>query len=216
MKQTFLLVTIITLFSITASAQIKKGSTLLGGQFFYNNSNVDWNTAQPDQTNKFGNFGISAGRALKENSVLGLYVSYGHARARNNYNGAVFTNSTADLYNAGVFFKKYKKLAKNFYFFGELGTGYVGRNQSQADVSGANEVKIKSSGGELYLTPGFSYSVLKKLQIEILIPGIAEIQYSVTKTTSLNNNSKENDFHISSNLNSSLLNSVGIGFRFIL
>jgi len=49
MKKTILLSVIISLSSLAVSAQIKKGSVLLGGQVSAYHSNTDWNTSQPDQ-----------------------------------------------------------------------------------------------------------------------------------------------------------------------
>jgi hypothetical protein len=216
MKKIFLLTTVITIFNLTTSAQIKKGSILLGGQISYYNSKIDWNTAQPDQKYKSGTFNISAGTAFKENSVLGLYITYGHYNNDNNYNGIAYNNSKGDRYNFGVFYRKYKKLAKDFYLFGELGAGYAGSNQTDTELPGNNKTKYTRSGGELYLTPGISYRIYKKLQVELLIPQIAGVQYAVQKTTSLANNSKEDQFNFNTNLNSSLLGNLGLGFRFVL
>lgn len=216
MKKLFLLLTVAVIFSLATSAQIKKGATFLGGQISFYNSNTDFNTAQSNQKNKYAYFNVSVGKALKENSVLGLYVSYGHNKVDNFYNGNTFGNSKLDRYNVGVFYRQYKRLAKDFYIFGELGGGYLGSNQTDADLNGNNKVKYTQSGGELYLTPGVSYRVYKKLQLELLIPQIAGIQYSVNKTTSLANNSKQDKFQFNTNLNASLLSSLGLGFRFIL
>ncbi len=213
MKQIFLLSTVIALFSLTTSGQIKKGSLHLGGQFSYYNSKVVYNTSQPEQKFNSGNYNISAGTALKENSVLGLYIGYGHYYFKDSSN--YYSKIKDDRYNIGVFYRQYKRLAKDFYFFGELGGGYIGSNRTYVSGPGNVTTKYAQSGAGLSLTPGISYRIYKKLQVELSIPQIAGVQYAVIKTTSLVNNSKEDQFSFNTNLNSSLLNNLGLGFRFV-
>lgn len=147
---------------------------------------------------------------------MGLYVGYGHAKSDNYYNGSYYANTKQDRYNLGVFFRNYKKLAKDFYFFGELGAGYNGSKQTDVNLPGNSQVRYTQAGAELYLTPGISYRVFKKLQLELVIPQIAGLQYGVTKMTSQTSNSKQDQFQFNTNLNSSLLSNLGLGFRFVL
>ncbi|MEO6253401.1 MAG: hypothetical protein ABIO79_08860 [Ferruginibacter sp.] len=216
MKKIFFFSTIILLLSFTASAQIKKGAIFLGGLVSVYHSNIDYDSPQPDQKLSSASFNISAGVALKENAVAGLYVTYGHGKFDNNYNGGGYSNTKLNRYNAGAFFRRYKKLVKDFYFFGELGAGYFGSNQTDVNFPGNNEINYTESGAELYLSPGISYRVFKKLHVELAIPQIAGLQYGVTKMTSQVRNSKQDQFQFNTNLNSSFLNNLALGFRFIL
>ena len=181
MKKIFLLSTIIAIFNLTTSAQIKKGSLLLGGQVSYADVKSNYNTPQSDQKNKSAYFNVSVGTAFKENKVLGVSVSYGHFNSDYNYNGNSYTNIKSDRYNFDVFYRQYKKLAKDFYLFGELGGGYFGGNQTDTDIPSNNKTKYTESGAELYLTPGIAYRIYKKLQVELVIPQIAGTSYFSSK-----------------------------------
>ncbi|HMK02974.1 MAG TPA: hypothetical protein VK489_02235 [Ferruginibacter sp.] len=202
MKQTLLLLTLIAGFSLTSTAQIRKGATLLGGQISFNHTDADNNTAQQYNSAVFH---IAAGKAYKENSVLGLYMQYAHSKVSGSF--------ASDFYRAGFFYRKFHKLAKDFYFFGEMGTGYMGSKEKRF---GVNEVSIYQSGVELDVTAGLSYRVYKKLHVEVSIPQLAGIHYSVAKTSSVTGNSKQDSFGFHTNLNGTVLNAVAVGFRFVL
>ncbi len=217
MKQTILLLSAIAFFCFTTTAQIRKGALLVGGQLSYLDNKVDWTGSQSDQKIKRTVIGISVGTAIKENKIIGFYGQYSRVRDRNNYYPGSLYNTDGNAYNAGLFYRQYKKLARDFYFFGELGAGYVGSDNTDTEIATNSKTNSRKSGGELYLTPGLSYRVYKKLQLELLIPRIASLEYSVTKnTTPTNTNSKETGFWFNSSLSANLLNSVGIGFRFVL
>ncbi len=216
MKQILLLSALIFSFNLTTSSQIKKSSLLLGGQISYSDIKTEYKTAQPDQKNKYADFNISAGTALKENVVLGLSLGFGHTNLDYSYNGVSYINSKSDRYSFTVFYRQYKKLAKDFYFFGELGAGYIGSNQTDTDIPSNIKTKYTRSGVQLYLTPGISYRIYKKLQVELLIPQIGGINYSVLNTKSPVIDSKEDHFGFNTNLNSSFLSNLALGFRFVL
>ena len=202
MKQTLLLSTLISIFSLTSTAQIKKGSTLLGGQISFNRTDAGINTGQDLRSAVFH---IAAGKAYKENSVAGLYAEYARFNAPGSF--------TADYYKAGFFYRKFHKLAKDFYFFGEMGTGYMGSREKRF---GINDVNIYQSGVELNVTPGLSYRVYKKLHLELSIPQLAGIHYTVSKTRSVPDNFKQQAFGFNTNMTGTVLEAVGIGFRFVL
>jgi hypothetical protein len=221
MKKTFVLLLFIGA-TAAAAAQIKKGALLLGGQFGFNNSTSDVTFSPPNppnttqtQKSKGGNFNIAIGKAIEENSVIGLNAGYGSSK-NENISGINSFTSKADQYNVGIFYRRYKKLAARFYFFGEVGAGYTGSKQKDKATPAINDVTRKSSGGQMYLTPGIAYQIAKKLQLELLIPNIVSANYNVNKTTSTGNNTKQDQFNINTNLNGSPLNSLGLGFRFIL
>ena len=216
MKKNYLLLIATLLFTATISAQIKKGSISLGGQIVYYSSNADWNTAQPNQKNKNAVFGVTAGKAVKENLVAGIAVTYGSGRVNNFYNGISFINSKTDQYNFGIFYRRYVKLARDFYFFGEGGAAYISNAQTDTDTLGGNKIKYSQAGGEISLAPGLSYRVFKKLHLEIIIPRIVNVQYAVSKMRSSTQDFKQNQFLFNSSLNASPLNFLGIGFRVIL
>jgi hypothetical protein len=201
--------------AFTANAQIIKGATLIGGQIFYYNSDVNYSTDQKNQKNQNATFNISAGRALKENKIFGIDISYSPVTIHNFYNGSTFVNTAFNLYSLGLFYRQYKKLAKDFYFFAETGGSYITSRQKNTDTLGVNLLIEKQSGGQLTLTPGISYKIYKKIHLEILIPNIATIQYAITKDDTPTENIRQKQFLFSTSLNSNPLNFLGVGFRCI-
>jgi|SRR6185312_1430734 len=212
MKTKILLPLALIFFTTTvANAQINEGSYLLGGSISYSHQNDAQN-----YNAKYNSFysNVQFGKIVKNNTVAGVILSYGFSD-----NG---TNNKSNQYNAGLFYRKYKVLAKDFYFFGELDALYT-HSQSQSDFKiGNNGVKNTSNGGALSFVPGVSYFVCKRMQLELSMPNIASISYAGTKNeiTSMSTNSisttKGNSFSVNANLNSNFLSNFGIGFKFFL
>lgn len=216
MKQLFFLLAIITICNLTVSAQIKKGSIYLGGDISAYSQKRDNSSTHSGYKNTSVGFNISAGQFVKQNLVIGIYGGYSHYKYNYISTGtAYYRNQKGDNYNAGLFAKQYKKLAKDFYFFGELGAGYIGSSETDVDMPVNITTKYKRNGGDLHLTPGISYRIYKKLNVELSVPRIVGIQYSVLKETSPGVDATENQFNLSSNISSSFWNSLGLGFRFI-
>jgi hypothetical protein len=212
---------IVICIGINANAQIKKGSILLGGQVSYYNSKSDNSfNLQPDQKTTSGNFIISAGKAFKENSVFGIAIGYSSFSNKNNSVNPFKQDN--NYYNISVFYRKYKSLGNGFSFFAEGGISYNNNKQKNDDSLHLNSYEQTQSGIGFYLTPGISYQVCKKLQLEILIPNIVYANYSVTKSHSTSQpnppqSSKTNSFSFNTSLSpSSSLGAFGVGFRFIL
>jgi hypothetical protein len=222
MKQTLMLTAIAVIFSSTVSAQIKKGSILLGGQISYFNAKTNNmnGSIQTDQKEQNAFFNIAAGTAIKDNKVIGLIINYGHLS--NDYlfnnNTNTYFKSRGNQYGADVFYRHYKTLAKNFYFFGEAAAGYLGSSITNTDIPTNTVTKNASSSGRLYVSPGVAYRIYKKLQVELVIPEIAGVSYTSSKNTDISNGNytKQNNFRFVTNLNSSLLNNLGLGFKFVL
>ena len=215
MRKSLALLFPITCMSIITSAQIGKGSILLGGQVSSYNSTIDYSTNQRSQKNNNSSFNISVGKAFKENSVFGINLTYNPSTFSYSYN---YINTKQRFYSLGVYDRQYKKLVKGLYFFTELGGAYVFSTQIDTDTLGTKLSTGKGSGGQLNLTPGISYKICKKINLEITIPNIIYAQYTVTKNETISppQNSKENRFSFSTNLTSSFVNNLGIGFRLIL
>ena len=100
---------------------------------------------------------------------------------------------------------------------GEAGVNYIGGDgTSRSSSTFFTEQDIKISGVELFLMPGLSYRILKKVHMELTIPDIISIQNLTQKTTRNNQTTKQSSTHFLSSLNSNGLNALGIGFRIIL
>jgi hypothetical protein len=208
------------LMATTATAQIKKGTVLLGGQIGggNNKSTSSGTSVNTESKRNAVNFNISAGKAFAENKVIGIYGGYGFAKYEYAPN-VVYQNAKNNSYNAGVFYRQYKSLAKKFYIFGEANLGYYGSNEKSNLNNPAGMVQtIKTNGITFGLTPGTSYQVCKKMQVELTIPALLSLGYQTAKQTYNNSPQtiKTNSFNANATTQSSFLNNVAIGFKFTL
>ena len=125
--------------SLLANAQIKKGSILLGGQASFSHNNVNYPPNQgSNQTLNNGSISLSWGKAISDNTVLGLDFQFG--MSNNHNNGYPNQKQKYNSYGAGIFYRKYKSLAKDFYFFLEGGLNYSYGKTNLKDSSG-NELQ---------------------------------------------------------------------------
>lgn len=203
--------TILFFAAITTQGQITEGKYLLGGSVGYSSAK---NTVNSSKIESFYT-NVQFGKFIKENAAAGVIFSYGFSN--------LGPSNKTNLYGAGIFYRKYKSLAKGFYFFGELDAAYNYSKSTQGIfVIGNDAERYTSSGGSISFTPGFSYSIFKNLQIELSMPGFVSISYGSLKTESLTTSStsistsKGNNFSASANLNDNLLNNFGLGFKFLL
>lgn len=213
MKTKILLSITLFFFVITAAhAQINEGRYLLGGSVSFNSSKnpqISGSKSQSLYTN------IQLGKVIKDNTVAGVLLSYGYSN-----NGS---SLKSNQYGAGVFYRKYKSIAKDFYLFGEADALYNYSKNTQGNFqAGNNGTRYINNGGTLSFTPGISYSVCKRMQMELLMQNLVSLSYGVSKTettstgSSAISTSKSNSFSANANLNSNLLSNFGIGFKFFL
>lgn len=214
MKTKFLLSLVIFLFaSIVAHAQIKEGQLLLGGSISYNNSNDD-NSQNGLRDGKSFYTNIQLGKVINPNTVVGVTLLYGHSE--------YLPFSKYNQYGAGLFYRKYKPLGKNFYLFGEGDAFYHYSKELPGGFGPGSDDKNISNRGAISFTPGISYALCKKIQMELLMQDIFSIGYGTTKNESVISGtntiltSRSHLFYANTNLNSSLLNNFGIGFKFFL
>lgn len=198
--------------AITTNAQINEGRYLLGGSFGFNIAKDQPSTGAKNEA-LYTN--IQFGKVIKDNTVAGVILSYGYTN--NN-----FTYKT-DQYGAGVFYRKYKPLAKDFYFFGEADAAYNYSMNRQGNLQvGSPATKYTSNAGTLSFIPGISYLVCKRMQMELSMQNLVSLSYGVLKSEATNtatttiSTAKSNNFSANVNLNSNFLNNFGIGFKFLL
>jgi hypothetical protein len=208
------------LIATTATAQIKKGTILLGGQIGGGNEKGTFTGApvNTDYKKNSVNFSVSAGKAIKENKVVGIYGGFGFVKYEYPPN-VFYQNAKNSSYSAGVFYRQYKSLANKFYIFGEAGLGYYGSvRKSNFDNTGAIIQTLKTNGITFGLTPGTSYQVCKKMQVELTIPALLSISYQSVKETYNNSTQtgKINSFSADVNTQPSFFNNIAIGFKFTL
>jgi hypothetical protein len=198
--------------AITTNAQITEGRYLLGGSAGYGSSKT--NVTNPVTKNESLSTNIQFGKVIKENTTAGIILSYASSN---------MGNLKINQYGGGVFYRKYKPLAKNFYFFGEL-DGVYNYSKYRQGIFQIGNNGTRSTGGAAIISfvPGISYTVWKKMQMELSMPNLISVSYSYLKdestfigTTSVLS-SKSNNFSANANFNANLLSSFGIGFKFLL
>ncbi|MEP6615261.1 MAG: hypothetical protein ABJA57_01720 [Ginsengibacter sp.] len=202
---------------IPANSQINTGKFLLGGSFNFFSTKDAQNLQNSKSKSFHGNLQI--GKAVKQNNVVGITLSYGYSKF-NFFNTSDSIKSSQ--FGAGIFYRKYKKLIKDFYFFGELNAGYEHSNYMQTYLqNNVQGFKTVTDGAFLSFIPGISYGICNRMQIEILIPNIINVAYSHYKTDYEGNppaffDQKGNTFSLNANLNTNLLSNLGIGFKILL
>lgn len=205
--RTKILLSIAILFfaETTLNAQVHKDRVLLGGSLNYSN------TSNPTRHSFYSNLQI--GKVIKENTVIGLIGSYS--------NDIYSSSFKITSYSAGIFYRKYKMLLTNFYFFAEAEGLYSYSNNVQESYNGGQYLRSSSRGVTISLIPGISYAVWKKLQMELSIPSFAILSYS--HVTTINSSlpagfspQKSDHYAAGVNLNSNLLSNFAIGFKFLL
>ena len=215
MKTKILLPLVLIFFATTvANAQINEGRYLLGGIVSYSHQNDVQNSNA-----KYNSFysTVQFGKAIKDNTVAGIIASYGNSNSSNSL------SPKTNQFSAGVFYRKYKTLAKNFYIFGEVDALYIhSQNTYDNYPTEYSTQKFVSNGGSVSFIPGISYSICKRMQLELSMLNFASISYSGTKletTNSISNSTSTvngNSFSGNINLNSPFLSNVGFGFKFFL
>jgi hypothetical protein len=215
-EKKFTIFFILIFISLSISAQISKNSILLGGELGYRNSTIKY-TSQPNQKYNQTILNISVGKAFSENSIYGFNLSYSPG-SQSYFNGSEFDNSKVNNYGAGVFFRRYSKLAKDLYFFTEIGISYNYGKQKDVDTLNANIISVNQSTVQLYLTPGISYKIFKKFYFEIVIPDIFSLEYLQNKTISQGLTFNQHSFSIFSSVSSQsqYLEFLEVGFTLIL
>ncbi len=218
MKKIVLLTSVsLLLLTLSSSAQIKKGSVLLGGGISGGKSKYE--SSSQENTSSGISFYPSVGIALKDNVVVGLDLSYSHSKS-DQPNPTYVNRNVQNNYSAGVFYRRYTGLGKNFYLFGN-GSLYYGRNE-QTQESGLNTSVSKSvqkrNGVGLGFYPGVAYAVSKRFHLEIGLNNLVSLYYSKNKTENTTNNTttttKGSDFSFTTNVSSN--SPIALGFRVVL
>lgn len=211
-------ITFATLFFLCCSffvnAQIKEGSILVGGQASYSHTSAKNSNVDPIQKQNYGVIDLSLGKAIKGNTVVGIHLEFAPGTSEETSNGNVIYKSKATGYGAGVFYRQYKTLAKDFYFFIEADVNYFYGKITSVDSVGNKYQITTGSTVQLSLAPGISYKVLKNLHLEVTIPQIISAQYTVNKASGQTQVTSQN-IVFNTNLNASTLNNLSVGFRLI-
>ena len=162
-------------FVFTAKAQINKGSVLLGGDINFFTQKTTGN----GQANTLNGFSISPSiaTAVKNNFLLGGFVSINNYNEKNNpfY---PFEERKDNGWGTGLFARKYYPLDKgrfSLFLQGTLGYNYMKQFINRGPD---NASTTKTSTVNLNCSPGISFKISKKLQLETGLDQILAIQYS--------------------------------------
>lgn len=219
---------VLVFISFCANAQIKKGSILVGGQLSAGKFERDISNFfpipqplpfDPNEEAKFLNVGISIGNAIKENKVIGINFNTATTKQTIFLNQTESITSKNNFNEAGLFYRGYKKLGKDFYFFGQAnGSIYFSKTKFNHTTSINNSIN-KNVGVSISVAPGLAYAISKKFHLELSLQNLAAIQYSTSKHEFTNpaiRTINSNSFSFNSSLGGGVLGNMGIGFRLIL
>lgn len=214
-EKNLLLLYSISLCTLFASAQITKGSVLLGGGLSFGTSKTEFTNNESKQTNY--SIGFSAGVAVKQNTIVGGNINFGGSNSKNSNGNTSVTSPKNNNYGAGVFLRKYMPLGKSFYLYGQGGLGYShSKSVHNTGVDFSSEAKGWNVG--LNVTPGIAYALTKKFHLELGFYELAGINYGKSTTENVTiagtNTSSSSNFGFSTSLGTST--PLNIGFRFLL
>ena len=212
-KFAFLTVASLFLFSFITSAQIKKGSVLLGGGISGGTGKSENNSTE----SKTSSFSIypAIGIAVKENTVVGLRLGYYRYKSEQTDVNNTYTQKQAN-YNAALFYRRYLTLSSKFFLFGEGAAYYNRGKQNNIYSSYTSTQKNKTVGVNLY--PGVAYAATRHIHLEVGLNSLADISYTSGKTentsSGITTSSRSSGFNFSTNVSSSA--PLTVGFRIVL
>lgn len=219
MKKALHLALVLAVFATTASAQITKGKTLLGGTLVYNRASIGFmpNNTIPNKQ-RFVTLSPSIGKVVKENLMVGIEADY--SESRQNYQSET---TRIDLnnsgYGGGVFVRRYVPLVKNFYFFGQADAKFS-KSESSQTSNNQLDTKLESWVVSASLSPGLSYAVTKTFYMEAGFNSLAQLGYSHSKAqfkdpaTGVVSTANGDGFVVSTSLGTN--SGFAIGFRLLL
>jgi hypothetical protein len=217
MQKKLLILTLSFFTCLLVDAQIKKDNWLLGGQVSFGSNNTT--SGNSEQKNNGTFIQLSAGKAFRDNHVFSGQASAGFSEV-NFFNGVETGLQKNQDFSAGVFYRLYKNLGKDFFFFGQANADFRWGNGETTFPSNVNNREFSSFGGSVSVTPGLAYAVFPKFHIELTLPGLFGIGYSRGKTTFPNASSPE---EVTTNFNAftsigpgSQAGILGVGFRLVL
>ena len=193
-------------------AQIKQGTTLLGGDLLFSRMNTwdDGNSHANTTTSIY--ISPSVGRAIGDDLVAGIAAGYGQTTAKT-FSQSPFIFRTKS-YGVNLFVRRYRNVAGGLSVFLEAALQGQYTDQTQTDRATAivnQHTKIYTA--TLGLDPGLAYAVSSRLWLEAGFQNLLYAQYQHNRTTAEGApGSKQDIYNIGSLLGSS---GVSLGFRFL-
>jgi hypothetical protein len=213
MKKKYLLILALCIGSYALQGQISKESILIGGDFSVYHIDQEAVSGTEYKSNGIV-FSPLIGVATRQNIIQGGYLQVWYSK--NNYNINPGTTKTSNI-GGGYFIRKYTVIKNNFYGFIQANAGVTYFKNKVEQNSGSSESTQASIG--IFLVPGLSYRISKKLHLEAGLREIAGIGYSVIKNNSTgqsgNDISEVNQIYFNSSLDNFNAN-LYFGFRLLL
>ncbi|MES2850312.1 MAG: hypothetical protein V4685_14735 [Bacteroidota bacterium] len=216
MKKTLALSLLSFVISFSLSAQIKKGSTLLGVDLAYNTYTSKQESTGNESTISSNDFSSSLllGKAVKENLFVGGGLSFSTSTSKTVFPEATEKNKT---YGVSVWTRKYFPVFGPLYAFVN---GSVYGNFGNSERSDNNDLKIKNMGFGVGIYPGISVQLKKSFYLDASLNNLANISYIQTKREQpdgLGGTSKQtiSNFGVSTSLGNSS-NPLQLGIRWII
>ena len=213
------IVLVLLAFTLTliGHSQIRKGAHFAGAQL----AALSGTYTSSTQEQKSRNLNISTylGKAIKENKVAGILIGITSNKATTNNNSQVVSTNTFRVLELGVFLRQYKKLAKDFYFYGQGDLAYR-RSKQQDNFSTPNsDNSIIAKGAYFSVGAGIAYQVFRNFYFEVGLPNMMFVQYIKTNqrvggVVVSDYSQKEFSFR-SSLFSNNGLSTFGVGFRII-
>lgn len=210
MKKFFFYILFFTATATATHAQITKGMVLTGINLSTSSTNTESSYYASSETSYF-NVSPSVGFVVKDNKMIGFSLSYGHHRSISERSDREF-----DFYGASTFLRRYIPLGKRFFLYGEAGAAY-NVTDSEEILETQTETK-RESEVSLYLSPGVTYALTKRLQFEAGFGRLLGLGYEWDKWRAISqggtSESKGSGVNFSANANPR--SELYIGFRIAL
>lgn len=165
---------------LTATAQIQKGSTFLGGDLSFS---TESGSSSNNINYKTGGFYVlpAFGKAIKENLIVGTDILYW-------YNHSDVSDDFNDLkqwvYGAGIFIRQYQLIPKTKFALFIQGNLSVENDNTKQGYNTPDKIETVILSVGLGLRPGMSYTISKKLQLETGFNNLVGARYFHRTSTS--------------------------------
>ena len=187
MRKYFLVGLLCVAGGLSASAQVAKGSILLGGSLGFNRESDEY------LANKHTSTGFSlqprVSYAVANNLLVGARLGYSYSKAENNQS----SSATMNGYSGGLFARKLMPIAGAFGWFGEIG-GLYSYSKSRNAPSSGNTSTTEYRSISASITPGLYY---KPASSWLLSLDMGNLGYSHSKVKSASVTSTTNTFGLS-------------------
>ncbi len=216
MKQILLIINSIILISEISNAQIKKGAFLIGGSFTISKEKTKAEDALSPEASQFSlNIRPLAGKAIRDNLVVGIVLGY--LTQTGKIENAITSEKKQRGYGAGLFARRYKRISDKFSLFGHAVLfAEISTNETTYDQGDYIKIKTLTMSASAY--PGLSYSVNKKLQLEIAFGSLIDFYFYQDKENTKNGASSIKSVKNGIAFSSTLENATAFqfGFRLLL